>query len=45
MAGSEWADDLHNKEGGVAMNGAVYFAHGLLAGAILVSFAWIVLRK
>lgn len=45
LAGDEWADDLHNQKGGVAMNGAVYFAHGLILGGILVGFAWIVLRK
>lgn len=26
-------------------HGAVYFAHGLILGGILVGFAWIVLRK
>ena len=47
LAGDEWKDDLHNKKGGLAMSvhGSIYFAHGLLLGAILVSFAWVVLRK
>lgn len=45
LAWDEWKDDLHNKKGGVAMNGAIYFAHGLILGGILVGFAWIVLRK
>ena len=45
LAGDEWEDDLHDKKGGVAMNGAIYFAHGLILGGILVGFAWIVLRK
>lgn len=45
LAGGEWKDDLHDKKGGMAMNGAVYFAHGLILGAILIAFAWIVTRK
>jgi hypothetical protein len=40
---------LHNTKGGLAMiaeiHGAVYFAHGLILGGILVAFAMFIGRK
>ena len=47
LAGDEWADTIHNKKGEMVMtpHAAVWFAHGLILGGILVGFAWIVLKK
>ena len=40
---------LHNTKGGLAMiaevHGAVYYAHGLITGGILVAFAMFIGRK
>ena len=38
-------DGIHDKKGVLEMNGAIYFAHGLILGGMLVGFAWLVLRK
>jgi hypothetical protein len=36
---------IHNKKGGLVMNNAVYFAHGLILGAILAAWVAFMIRK
>jgi hypothetical protein len=36
---------IHNTEGVLVMNNAVYFAHGLILGAILAAWVAFMLRK
>jgi hypothetical protein len=38
-------DTIHNKKGEMVMTNAVYFAHGLILGAILASWVAFMLRK
>jgi len=37
--------DRNNQKGGIAMNNSVYFAHGLILGAILAAWVAFMLRK
>jgi len=45
MAKVYGADTIHNKKGGLVMTNAVYFAHGLILGAVLAAWVAFMLRK